>query len=108
MAEESSAVVDTLEWTRDGALFPVASPAWNPFGGDAMLYADISGHHSNFTAMAASHKAVSADSTDDSMAPPLNASPPCERKLQGPFHVDEDGAARGATCSGGSIHASRR
>jgi len=96
VAEESSAVTDTLEWTRDGTLVPVAPPAWNPTGGDAMLYAYISAHNSCVTATAASNKAVGADSPDDNMAPLLNASPRSKRKRQGPFHVDEDGAARGA------------
>ena len=96
MAEESSSVADTLEWTRDGTLVPVAPPAWNPSGGDAMLYVFISAHNSYVTAMADSHKAVGADSPDDIMAPLMDSSPPSMRKHQGPFHVDEDGAARGA------------
>ena len=107
MAEDLSAVVDTLDWTQDGTLVTVAPPARNPTGGDAKLYAYISAHTSYVSAMAASHNAVGADSSDDSMAPLLNASPPSKRKRQGPFHMDEDGAARGDAGSGGSFDATR-
>ena len=56
LAEESSAIVGTLQWTRDGTAVPVPPPAWNPTGGDATLYAYIYAHNSYVAAMAASRK----------------------------------------------------
>ena len=78
MAEESSAVVSWLEWSRDGAAVPAAPSPWNRAGGDATLYAYISAHNSYVTAQAAAGMAVLSETPLDAMGQPPDTPPPAE------------------------------
>ena len=102
MAEDSSAIVGTLQRTRDGTAVPVSPPAWNPTGGDATLYAYISAHNSYVAAMAASRKTSFSESPVDEEGLTLDALPPSKRPRQEACDVDEEeGTVGGSVGFGG-------
>jgi len=102
LADESSAIVGTLQWTRDGTAVPVSPPAWNPTGGDATLYAYISAHNSYVAAMAASRKTFSSESPVGDEGLTLDASPPSKRPRQAACDADEEeGTVGGSVGFGG-------
>ena len=105
MADESSAVVTALEWTRGGTAVPVAPPAWSPTGGDATLYAYISAHNSYIAAMAASSMAVNSEVPIGEVGLVHDASSPAKRQRQGACAVDARGLAGGFVGSCGSADA---
>jgi len=105
LADESSAVVTALEWTRGGTAVPVAPPAWSPTGGDATLYAYISAHNSYIAAMAASSMAVNSEVPVGEVGLVRDASPPAKRQRQGACAVDAGGPAGGFVGSCGSADA---
>jgi len=102
LADESSSIVGTLQWTRDGTAVPVSRPSWNPTGGDATLYAYIYAHNSYVAAMAASRKTFFLESPVGDEGLTLDASLPSKKLRQAACNVDEEkGAVGGSVGSGG-------
>jgi len=101
-ADESSAIVGTLQWTRDVTAVPISPPTWNPTGGDATLHAYISAQNSYLAAMAAPRKTYFSESPVSDEGLTLDALPPSKRPRKAACDVDEEeGAVGGSVGFGG-------
>jgi len=90
LADELSAIVGTLQCTRDGTAVPVAPTAWNPTGGHATLYANMSAHNLYVTTMVKSRRTSLSELPVGDTGLTLDASPFLKQPRRAACDVDEE------------------